>query len=145
MCWTQFDDNLGTSKIKVKRIQSSIGSEKTLVTAHQDTTDIVQGCNISVGPRGEVAVAWYQAKPTDSFTQGRIRISRSYDGRESWTSPLTVAFLTKIPPCSDGFYGKYERDMKEMREDMAKIMSMIRQNPQLAQIKHTVLMKKRTQ
>ena len=41
---------------------------------------------------------------------------------------------------------KYEQDMKTMREEMnqqfAQIMSMIQQNPQLAQIKPEVLTKK---
>jgi integrase/recombinase XerD len=42
---------------------------------------------------------------------------------------------------------KYELDMKSMREDMnqqfSQVMSLIRQNPKLAQIKPEVLSKKR--
>ena len=105
MCWTKFDDPVGTSKIMVKRIQTSFGPQKTLITAGRDPYDIAQGCNVAVGPRGEVAVAWYTARPTDPSTQGRIMISLSYDGGGSWTSGKTIATLTKIPPCSDGFYG----------------------------------------
>ena len=105
MCWTKFDFSQGITKIIVKRIQSSLGSEKTLQTAGEDPRDIVQGCNVAVGPRGEVAVAWYNTRPTDSSTTGRIMISRSYDGAQTWTTAKTLVTFTKIPPCSVFFYG----------------------------------------
>ena len=38
---------------------------------------------------------------------------------------------------------KYEQEMKDMREQMNQILSLIQQNPMLAQIKPEALIKKR--
>ena len=35
----------------------------------------------------------------------------------------------------------YQQEMKDMREQMNQIMSMIQQNPMLAQVKPTILLK----
>jgi hypothetical protein len=40
---------------------------------------------------------------------------------------------------------KYEQEMKDMREQMNHIMSLIDQNPTLAQVKSEVLVNKRTE
>jgi len=105
LCWTQFDFSQRVTNIMVERIQLSIASQRSLATANEDPADIVQGCNVAVGPRGEVAIAWYQASFSDPVTQGRIMVSRSYDGGATWTTPLTITSFTKIPTCGDSFYG----------------------------------------
>ena len=107
MCYTLFDDSVGTSKIMVKRIQNPLDADDgiALATGAELTTDVVQGCNVAVGPEGEVAVTWYQAFPTDPSIEGRIMLSRSYNGGDVWTTPKSVATFIKIPPCSIGFFG----------------------------------------
>ena len=106
MCYTLFDSPLGTSKIMVKRIQNPLdaGNGITLATAGVSTTNVVQGCNVAVGPNGQVAVAWYQASPATP-TLAKIMMSRSYNGGVTWTLPVSFGTITKIAPCFAGFYG----------------------------------------
>lgn len=106
MCYTLFDSPLGTSKIMVKRIQNPLdaGNGILLASAGVATSNVVQGCNVAVGPNGQVAVAWYQASPA-SPTTAKIMVSRSYNGGVTWTVPVSFATVTKLAPCFAGFYG----------------------------------------
>lgn len=107
MCYTLFDSPVGTSKIFVKRIQNPLdaGNGVLLATTGQVSTNIAQGCNVDVGPDGQVAVAWYQAFPGDAATTARIMLSRSYDGGATWTAPITVKTFLKMTSCAVGFFG----------------------------------------
>jgi hypothetical protein len=104
MCYTLFDSPLGTSKIMVKRIYSGLdaGNGVTLETAGTTVGDVVQGCNVDVGPDGQVLVTWFRDIGSGL---AQIHFSRSYNGGATWTPAASAFTMTRFAPCGVGFYG----------------------------------------
>jgi hypothetical protein len=67
----------------------------------------------------------------------------------SYSYPLTPSAFEEIKEAENmkiqTLQQKYEQDMKGVCEQMNQIMSMIQQNPMLAQVKPEVLVNKRTE
>lgn len=95
VCWTEF---FSTGFVTGTRIlfRRSINGGETWPPAIQLSPgdDTVQGCNIAIGPNGEVYVAW--ERYVDSST-AEIRISRSDDGGATFAlNNVLVASLNQL-------------------------------------------------
>lgn len=95
ICWTRFDKTTSTTDILFRRVLPTQGPQKLL------SVGAVHGCNLAVGANGEIYVVWarYVSVGSDS-----IVLSRSYDGGNTWTNPVTIAsFITfRICPNTNG-------------------------------------------
>jgi hypothetical protein len=108
---TQFD---GSSNSEIS-VSHSCDHNKTWVTKVVDTkqifpTSVDQFSDLAIGKDGTVYVSWLRCPATGSTgdcggTVSKLLVSKSTDGGNTWSSPVTTASPTLAPDTCGAFYG----------------------------------------
>lgn len=98
VCWTN-DTDIGSNnphifEIKFKRINPPDSQVQTLATT-VGTDQLVQGCNMGLGPQGQVFVIWERLI---NSTSGQIEIVRNYNAGTSgsWSAARVVSVFNSF-------------------------------------------------
>ncbi len=95
LCWTEFTTT--STIIKFKRIVPADPVVRVLANGTQ-TDNGVTGCNIAVGPQGQVFVSWMKFNGTST---GHIELIRNYNTgvNGSWTGIVPAGNFTQYSLC----------------------------------------------
>ena len=109
---TQFDDLVVESEITASRSTDGGKSWSTVtVDPVQYKPEVDQFSRLAVGMDGTVYLAWQRCAMTGpevncADTQADMLLSKSTDGGETWSSPVTIATVTLVPDsCRCSFFG----------------------------------------
>ncbi|MGG5795836.1 sialidase family protein [Bacillus nitratireducens] len=96
--YTQFTNNVN-SQILFHRSTNDgiIWSAPVAITGVITGNTFVQGSNITVGPNGEVYVAWIERQQFNLGNNAFFRIRRSNDGGVTFGPTITVSQVTALP------------------------------------------------
>jgi hypothetical protein len=99
VCWTKYDDPLGTQKIMFKRIWPNAGPIRQVAFGYYGTeapgTGEIQLCQVTVGVDGIIYVTWQRLNNPDI---AKIQLKRSFNGGESFeTLAQTVITFSRFP------------------------------------------------
>ncbi len=102
VCWTKYDDPVGTQKRMFRKIWPSAGSIKQVATGNSGTehpgTGEVHFCQVTVGESGIIYVTWQRLS---SPTNAKIQLKRSFDGGNSFEMfTQTAITFTRLPYAS---------------------------------------------
>lgn len=95
VCWSQFTS--AGADILFRRSTTEATSFGPVLTL-SDTLANSQGCDVAVGPNGDVYVTWLEF--TTNLCEGTIRIRRSTNGGASFLAPVTVAAVSGPAGCT---------------------------------------------
>jgi len=92
VCWTRFDSTGADILFRRSTTQATSWLPAAPGLVLSDTAATSQGCDVAVGPNGDVYVTWLEF--TTNLCEGTIRIKRSTNGGATFGVQVTVAAVS---------------------------------------------------